>query len=87
MGLYSFRSDFPREFGKDDYEDEEDGVVKDIEEPFGKSTSKYRKPEATAGAHRLIGNHGCKAINKNVTKRLHKCARATLDSGCISFLE
>lgn len=40
MGLYSFRSDFPRESGKDDYEDEEDGVVKDIEESFGKSTSK-----------------------------------------------
>lgn len=79
MGLYSFRSDFPRESGKDDYEDEEDGVVKDIEEPFGKSTSKQRKPEATVGAHRLMGNHGCKAINQNVTKRLHNCARATLD--------
>ena len=37
---FFFRSDFPRESEKDKYEDEEDGVVKDIEEPFGKSTSK-----------------------------------------------
>ena len=55
IGLNFFRSDFPRESEKHDYEDEEDGVIKDIEEPFGKSTSKERKPGATAGAQRLMG--------------------------------
>ena len=55
IGLYFFRADFAREPGKDDYEDEKYGVVKDIEEPFGKSTSKERKLGATAGAHRLMG--------------------------------
>ena len=29
--------------------------MKDIEEPFGKSTSKERKLGAIAGAHRLMG--------------------------------
>ena len=38
MGLYLFPLDFPREPEKDDYGDEEDGVIEDIEEPFGKST-------------------------------------------------
>ena len=85
MGLYSFRSDFPRESGKDDYEDEEDGVVKDIEEPFGKSTSKQRKAEATAGARRLMGNHGCKAINQNVAKRCRNVhAPLQIQAVCIS---
>ena len=40
---------FPRKPEKDDHGDEEDRVVEDIEEQFGKSTNKERKPRAIAG--------------------------------------
>ena len=35
----------------------------------------------------LWDNHGCEAINQNVAKRSHKCARAILDSGCTTFFK
>ena len=86
MGLYFFPIDFPREHEKDDYGGEEDGGVENmyIEELFSKSTESLGRLRACI---RLWDPHSCKAVNQKAAKRSHECARATLNSGYITFLE
>lgn len=84
MGLYFFPLDFPREPEKDDCKDEEDGGVENIEELFGKSTESLGRLRARI---RLWDPHSCKAVNQKAAKTSHECARATQNSGYISFLE
>lgn len=84
MGLYFFPLDFPREPEKDDYGDEEDGRVENIEELFSKSTESLGQLRARI---RLWDPHSCKAVNQKAAKKSHECARATLNSGYISFFE
>ena len=74
MGLYFLPLDFPRETEKDDYKDEEDGGLGNIEELLSKSTESLGRLRAPI---RLWDPHSCKAVNQKAAKRSHECARAT----------